>query len=415
MTKILVLSGYVKDDFGCVFREIPRCNKFLITSSKNVAKDKLEKLHETFQEVIVVDDYYESGEVEVAAIRLHRRIQYDRVITPATGEFDLLRAAKLREYLGLSGQTYESALAFRDKHVMKTLITKAGINAPHFQKIDCAVDLLRFVDNYGYPIVIKPLRGVASLHTSILSTKDDVERFLYSSDCHFDKKPMMVETYVLGKMFHVDGLVVHGDVKAIWPSAYLGTAMDMIKGSYFANYLLPKEHSSHGPLVEFAKRVLRALPTPPTTAFHLEVFETEQGEIIFCEIASRAGGGYANSMWNEAFSIPLRDTFYRMQAGLDLGSFISPLSPKSIPSSIVMPKQTGTIEHIADSCPLSFVHRYVPFYKVGDVTEKSVDTMNPLLSAFIVGSSLDNTLAHIEEFLNWTQSTVRYAPENLTP
>ncbi|AIK96617.1 ATP-grasp domain-containing protein [Candidatus Odyssella acanthamoebae] len=404
---MLVLSGYVKDDFSTIYKDFNFKNKYLITSKKNIKPGKLKELRQVFTEIIGVEEYYDSCQVEWAAIDLHKRVRFNRIITPATGEFDIIRAAKLRKYLAIDGQDPKSACAFRDKALMKTMLSRAEVKTPSFQKVTSTVDLLKFIEIYGLPVVVKPRFGVASLNTQIHFTSKDVESFLNRPDVSFEKQKMMVETYVEGEMFHVDGLVFNGKVIA-WPSIYVGTAMDMVNGKFFANHLLSSENPLVPKLVNYAKKILSILPTPKMTAFHLELFKNKSGELIFCEIASRAGGGYTSSIWNAAFDIPLREAFYLIQAGINVDQYEKELHPKIIPASVVIPKQTGTIDRIEQSCPLSFVSRYVTFYSAGEKTQKSSDTMNPIASALLLGKSEKDITKKINQFLHWASQNIYY-------
>ncbi|MBW8308162.1 MAG: ATP-grasp domain-containing protein [Candidatus Paracaedibacteraceae bacterium] len=405
---ILVLSRYVKDDLESIFRCIPKENRFLITSKKDATEEKKTELKNIFKEVVFVDEYYDSSEVEIEALKLHKAYRYNRIVTPANGESDLIRAASLRSYLNLEGQSYESALAFRDKFIMKEEVSKAGIKTPEYSLINSTIDLLNFVDRVGYPIIIKPLRGVASINTRIFRTNEELINFLKLTNFSFEKIPMLAESYIEGKMFHVDGIVINGEVKAIWPSIYIGTAMDMVNGSFFANHLLSKENPMNFYICEFAKRVLSALPTPKSTVFHLELFQNRQNDLIFCEIASRAGGGYTNSIWTEAFEIPLRDIFYKIQAGLEIPKITLDFVPSCIPSSVVLPKKSGKIIKISQKCPLDYVSRYKTFFREGDITEETTDTMSPILSSLIIGESEGDIINKISGFLKWTEETMKY-------
>ncbi|MFH8716321.1 hypothetical protein ACH4GC_34220, partial [Streptomyces zaomyceticus] len=74
----------------------------------------------SFDATVPLVDYHDSVLVEREALRLHAEFGFDEII--ALSEFDLLRAARLRDLLGLRGQNEESAIAFRDKLVMKDLL-----------------------------------------------------------------------------------------------------------------------------------------------------------------------------------------------------------------------------------------------------------------------------------------------------
>src|SRR5690606_4877229 len=106
------------------------------------------------------DNYRENGCVELKAIELYEKFQYHTVL--ANTEADILRAARLRKRFDLKGQSISSAINFRDKIVMKTKAQKHGIKTPPFTKITCAFDLIEFIEEYHYPVLLKPIDGAAS-------------------------------------------------------------------------------------------------------------------------------------------------------------------------------------------------------------------------------------------------------------
>lgn len=407
MSRILILSGQLKDDFERIYPKLTKDQKLLITSGDYVTEEKLQQLLQLFHKVILCKDYYHSPQVEIEAIKLYNKFGFSRIITPATSEFDLLRAAYLREHLGIDGQNLESARAFRDKYLMKTIASEAGIKTPNFSKIDNIVDLFSFIKKYGYPVVIKPRFGVASIGTHLITSAEQLEKKVNKIKIFYGKMSLLVESFIQGKMFHIDG-IIENDQFFAWPSIYVYSAMDMMQGKAFANHLLSLENPLFSTLINFAKKVLTAFPTPSSTAFHMELFQDQNKDLIFCEVASRSGGGYVNSMWSEAFGLPLADIFYHIQAGFSGIIPNKPLNPSCIPGSIVLPKKRGKIIKIASSCPLHFVKKYRAFHISGDTTKKSSDTMEALLSAFIAGQTEEDSVEKIHEFLEWSRQSIVY-------
>src|SRR5215469_15999066 len=79
---------------------------------------------EAFRHVEQVADY-NASEVGEAIVGLARRFGVRRI--GSLNEVDVLRAAAARRLLGLPGQDLASAVAFRDKYVMKSLAFAAGL------------------------------------------------------------------------------------------------------------------------------------------------------------------------------------------------------------------------------------------------------------------------------------------------
>jgi biotin carboxylase len=60
---------------------------------------------------------------------------------------------------------------------MKELLKQHGINVPIFQPVESASDIIQFVNQHRYPIVIKPRKGYSSVGTKIIRFEKDLEDF----------------------------------------------------------------------------------------------------------------------------------------------------------------------------------------------------------------------------------------------
>lgn len=94
--------------------------------------------------------------VELKAAELHKKYGFSRIVYQA--EQDVLRAAQIRELLGLAGQSVETALRFRDKVIMKeSLLARpdviTNVLIPAFTRVTGVKSILDFVAKYDYPIV----------------------------------------------------------------------------------------------------------------------------------------------------------------------------------------------------------------------------------------------------------------------
>ena len=86
-----------------------------------------------FIEVTFLDDY-DAPEVEQIVYNTCVALGADVLIS--TTEADVIRCARVRDRLGLPGQSLESAIAFRDKLQMKTLIGQAGVSVASMARGD---------------------------------------------------------------------------------------------------------------------------------------------------------------------------------------------------------------------------------------------------------------------------------------
>ena len=72
-------------------------------------------------------------------------------------------AARLAEALGLPGPSSKAIDVARDKHSTRSAMAQAGLPSPACAKIRCAAELEAAAAAVGFPAVLKPLSGAASL------------------------------------------------------------------------------------------------------------------------------------------------------------------------------------------------------------------------------------------------------------
>lgn len=255
-------------------------------------------------------DYETNQLVEKTALRLARA--HEVVAVFARAETDVIRAAQLRELLALPGQHTASALAFRDKVVMKDHLLGGPVELPVYRRIDSGYTALEFIAEHGYPVVIKPVAESGSLGTVIIRDEADLDAYLvrpWPGDSE-------IETFVPGDMYHIDGLIAHGETVFVQPSRYINSALSFRSNEWVASVPLASEEPAYDRLIEITHAVLAQLPTPPNTVIHLEIWITPDDRLVFCEIASRTGGGIISSMIRYAFGVDLDKEWFSLECGL---------------------------------------------------------------------------------------------------
>jgi biotin carboxylase len=363
--------------------------------------------------VIKVKNYLNSGDIETIAYKEFHKNPYQYII--ATHEIDILRAARLRELLQLPGQSYKSAVAFRQKTVMKEILKQKGIQGiPLFQSIKSPADVIDFMNKNTFPVVIKPDLGTGSEGVKILKNKDDVFSYLKQSSIFQVNQPvdMQVEEFINGKMYHINGFVLNGELIGCWPSVYPHQSIGMVDGKFASSYLLHSTNPLVARLNTYTQQILKALPTPLHTPFHLEVFINEADEIIFCEIASRIGGKGVRQSWVESFNFSLSNLFVQAQAG-EVDSFILASfsdHPQCLTGEIWFPTQPGKLKNIEMECPFPWIKDYQTFYKKGDVIHQKAKNINDCLCgiSLLTADTEEEMQSHLENLREWIQETVKW-------
>ncbi|WP_237388142.1 ATP-grasp domain-containing protein [Xenorhabdus sp. Sc-CR9] len=169
------------------------------------------KTHSYIKEVYPVDDY-DSPSVNELILKLVEEKQIDRIVSAT--EIDVLRAAKVREKMGLIGQNEISALAYRNKWIMKSLLKKNGIPIAKMLQVTDRQSVEKFADKCGFPIVIKPVDGGGSVGVQI------IHHLAQLQDINFEllKSGYLVEEWIEGEFFTIDGLMRNGEMLHCWPS-----------------------------------------------------------------------------------------------------------------------------------------------------------------------------------------------------
>ena len=325
----------------------------LITSHEAVA-GSADVLAEHFPEHRLVDDYY-AWSTELVAEEAARRHGVELVAS--TSEDDVLRAARLRDRLGVAGQDSVGATAYRDKVVMKRLARAAGLTVPAFATVDDPVDLLDFIEAEGYPVVVKPRFGAGAEGVSILHGQPDLDAFLdrqRESELPYLPGQWMAEGFVHGDFFHVDGIMQDGRIVHCWPSQYNGGVAEHLHGQTPLSSILLAADDERAPVLRnLADRLIEALPAAPLPlAFHLEAWIDADGSPVLCEIASRAGGGPIADAYERAFGVHLAKEGLRAQCGSPLTLTHQPAAPEPLTGWVVFPPGQGTFEPPAEPCPV---------------------------------------------------------------
>lgn len=265
-----------------------------------------------YRQLYAFNNYDVNNNVELTAIELYEKNPYHTII--ATEDVDLLRAARLRQHLGVEGQSLESALAFGHKGNMKSILQRTGVRVPVFQIIHSTYDLYEFIQDNGYPVVIKPIDGMGLRDTRVIHHRLDLENYLRDGL----SSNLEVEEYIEGEMYHVDGIVIDGEIVHLWPSKYINDCLSFHEGKYLGSYLLEPKNPLMRRLQSYVSYILDVLPTPLHTSFHAEVFHTPLDELILCKIACRTGGTRIVEEFRQAFHLDLTKCSVQAQCGLSV-------------------------------------------------------------------------------------------------
>src|SRR3954453_1818333 len=168
---ILCLASYDKGHRFLTEAKELGCHVYLLTSgtlqSAPWPKESLDEI------VFMPGDQSEWNlrEMLAAVAHLCRHVHLDRVV--ALDDFDLEKAALIREHFRIPGMGESVTRYFRDKLAMRTGARAGAIRVPAFTSTTNYVDVTRFVDSVSPPWVLKPRLMAGAMGIKKIGTREE--------------------------------------------------------------------------------------------------------------------------------------------------------------------------------------------------------------------------------------------------
>jgi phosphoribosylaminoimidazole carboxylase (NCAIR synthetase) len=370
----------------------------LVTAASALRDGELDRCRHRFADVHVVPDY-DGPDVARTALDAARRHRFTRVVSST--EVDLLRAARLRVHLGLPGQRPASALAFRDKHRMKSLAAAAGLPVAPMRRVVSARALHEFSRAVGFPLVVKPVDGGGSVGVRRLSGPADLARFTSGSTRFVPA--LLAEAWVDGDCWVVDGLMAGRAVVQSCAVRMGHSNLSVVTaGRHMTGWTPPVTDPVGRQVREFAAAVVAALPGPEeTTAFHAEVFRRPDGELVLCEIAARPGGSGHAPAYEQGFGVNLHGATLRGQAGLAPAA--TPLVPEPVVRSgfCWLTPRDGVLLARPAHCPVPGVRYYRPTAEAGSRHHGARSVADHVAEVLVAADGDEDLGARLAEVEDW--------------
>lgn len=223
-------------------------------------------------------------------IKEHKVKPFDKII--ATSEFDIERVAELRDYLQIPGISYNEAIIFRDKFVMKQKLSKI-INTPEFSEIKKWTDIITFIDTYGYPVIIKPRLEAGSEGISFIKNELDLKTFFVKNPNIFN---MIIEKYLPHDMYHIDGFWDESKMHSFLVFKYINNGLSFMENDFIGSILI-EDLEMRNLFKKKIEKIFSVLKHPQKLPFHAEFFKDKNNKIYLCEIAIRMGGGAIRNVY----------------------------------------------------------------------------------------------------------------------
>lgn len=240
----------------------------------------------------------------------------DRIV--ALDDFDVEKAAHLREHFRIPGMGETTCRHFRDKLAMRMKAQEHGIPVPAFSSLFNDADINTFVSSVSSPWIIKP-RGQASA-TGMKKIYNESELWYHLDLLGAERHQYLIEQFKPGDVYHVDALSVDAEVVFCRVSKYLSTPFEVAHGGgIFRSVTVPFEGDEDLTLQKSSAEVMQAFGMQ-YSASHTEFIRcNEDGKFYFLETASRVGGAHIAEMIEYSSGINLWGEWARIEFAVASG------------------------------------------------------------------------------------------------
>ena len=276
------------------------------------------ELHDHLKNAI--DEYYKVSSLEnydeVYRACAYLAFKYGKIDwIESNNEYWLIRDAQLRTDFNVTTGIQTNAIDhIKYKSKMKEYFLKANVKVARFHMVSTISSAKEFIEQVGYPVVVKPDNGVGASTTYRINNEDELKQFYQTKqDIAF-----IMEEYVDGTILSYDG-IAGKNRQIIFETVhyYPDSIMDLVNQQrdvwFYSLTSIPDDLKAIG------RKVIQTFQSN-ARFFHCEFFRLnvdkpglgKKGDIIALEVNMRPPGGYIPDMMNYANEIDVYQTWADM-------------------------------------------------------------------------------------------------------
>jgi len=326
---ILCVSSYEKGQEFMRTCKVMGCRVYLLT---------VEKLRDADWPREAIDEFFFMPE-DLPLPALLNAVSYtartrkiDRIA--ALDEFDMENVSAIREHLRIPGMGLTTVRYFRDKLAMRARAKEAGILVPEFVHVLNHSDIREFMARVPAPWLLKPRSQASAIGMKKIQHADELWPLLDrlgDEQSHF-----LLEQFVPGSVFHVDGVVSEREVIFADAHAYGAPPLDVSHvGGVFTTRTVERESADAKALSAMNKKLIEALGLLRGVT-HAEFLKAHSdGKLYFIEIASRVGGAYISDVVEAASGVNLWREWAKLEVAAGKRPYALPATQQNYAGAIV--------------------------------------------------------------------------------
>lgn len=253
----------------------------------------------------------------------------DRII--ALDDYDVSKAALLREEFRMPGMGQTTARHFFDKLAMRMIAKEAGIRVPGFTALFNNQEIHRFFASSEGPWMVKPRMDAGALGIRKLHSEADF--WEWEKEYGGDKRhKFLVEEFKAGDILHVDTLLKDYKLHFHRASEYLDPPFKVAHGGgVFQSHTLEVNSKDDKVLKTLNHKVLKAFGLKDGASHSEYIRSHSDGHFYFLETSARVGGAHLAEMVEAASSVNLWKEWAKIELSNLTGSKYT--APKAEPNN----------------------------------------------------------------------------------
>jgi biotin carboxylase len=298
------------------------CRVFLLTSQS--LKDTARWPNESLEDIFYLPDDHNEWNLQqmlLGVSHLCRTVALDRIVP--LDDFDLEKAALLREHFRLPGLGETATRYFRDKLAMRVRALQSGIRVPEFTATANYEKIANFVDTVPPPWVLKPRLMAGALGIKKFHHRHEVwDRIHGLGD---EQSFFVLERFVPGDIFHVDSIWFGGEMVFAIASAYGTPPLEVTSaGGIFTTQIVERGSELDQALRQINEAVLKTFGLMDGVSHSEFIRAREDGALYFLETSARVGGAHIADLVEAASGINLWAEWANVEVAATQGTSYTP-------------------------------------------------------------------------------------------
>jgi biotin carboxylase len=265
--------------------------RVILLTSKSL-QGKAQWPTESIDEIFYIPDVkkqWNMNDVILGVSYMARTEQIDRIV--ALDDYDVEKAASLREHLRLQGTGETGARYFRDKLAMRRAAAAAGIAVPQFVHILNYKRIQDFMDAVAPPWVLKPRLQAGAIGIKKIESAEQLWKTI--EGLGDEQSFYVLEQYVPGNVHHIDSILYDGEVLLATAHEYAIPPMEVAhQGRVFSTRTMIRGTEAEQALQKINRDLLNTVGLKQGVSHTEFIKGREDGKFYFLETSARVGGAH---------------------------------------------------------------------------------------------------------------------------